>query len=226
MSTPDYPNKPPVADFTRPSQSAPLAPPKENGWGIAGFITSVIGIITCGTLSIVGVVLSAIGLRKQPKGMAIAGLIIGLIGLVELIVGIVILVTLVGAGQKMAGAFQEMGTTGQLTQKANEIGYQWEANEKLPTQAEGDALVAGESDMWGNPFQYETDDTSFSLRSSGADGMMDSEDDIVVGPYADATSAQTDVYSDFEADWEEEWDAELNAIPTEEIFETEDSDGN
>jgi hypothetical protein len=81
----------------------------------------------------------------------------------------------------MAGAFQETITTEILTQKANELSNEWETNEKLPTQAEGDALVAGSPDLRGNPCQYETDGESFSLRSKGADGMMDT-DDIVVGP--------------------------------------------
>ena len=52
---------------------AVLPPPKENAMGIAGFIVSAIGIITCGVLSIFGVILSAIGLGKGGHGVVTLG---------------------------------------------------------------------------------------------------------------------------------------------------------
>ena len=60
----------------------------------------------------------------------------------------------------------------------------------LPSQEEGDELVAGSTDMWGNPIEYETDGFSFSLRSPGQDGIPDTEDDVVTGPFADPESAK------------------------------------
>lgn len=99
-----------------------LPPPKENGLGIAGFIVSAIGIITCGVPSIFGVILSAIGLGKEPKGMAIAGLILGLIGLVELVgVGFLMFAGVRGAhqlGQNMA----QFAVEAQLQTEAAAVG--------------------------------------------------------------------------------------------------------
>ena len=107
-----------------------LPPPKENGLGIAGFIVSAIGIITCGVLSIFGVILSAIGLGKEPKGMAIAGLILGLIGLVELVgFGFVMFAGFRGA-QQFGQIIQQSVAEAQLQSEAAEIGQVWEENDR------------------------------------------------------------------------------------------------
>ena len=84
----------PVQNYSSPyptSQTivvqAPVAAPKpSNGLGIAGFICSLVGLFLCGGIICpVGLILSAMGLRKEPKGLAIAGLIIGLIGTLLLV---------------------------------------------------------------------------------------------------------------------------------------------
>lgn len=51
----------------------------ESSLGVAGFILSLLGLVTCGLLAVPGVFLSFIGLfQRGPKGFAIAGFIIGL----------------------------------------------------------------------------------------------------------------------------------------------------
>ena len=190
-----------------------LPPPQENGLGIAGFIVSVIGIITCGTLSIVGVIISAIGLGKDPKGMAIAGLIIGLIGLVELAgFGFLMFAGIRGA-QQFGQGMQQIVARSQLESNAAEIGQVWSEGNRVPSQEEGDELVAGSTDIWGNPIAYETDGTAFSLRSPGQDRVPLTEDDIVVGPFADPESAKTKALNgedfDFKIDGFEELEDQL-----------------
>ena len=60
---------------------------KSNGLGIAGFITSLLGLLlSCvpilgWILWLVGVLLSLIGVFKSPRGLAITGLILSLITL-------------------------------------------------------------------------------------------------------------------------------------------------
>ena len=54
-----------------------------NGIGLTGFIFSLVGLFLCGIPSVIGLVISAFGLRKEPRGLAIAGVIIGLIGMIE-----------------------------------------------------------------------------------------------------------------------------------------------
>src|SRR5690348_9132833 len=78
MTTPPYPQQPmqPQAPVTHVFVNAQPT----NGLGLAGFITSLVGIVTCGVIAPIGLVLSLFGLMKPPRGFAIAGTIIGLIG--------------------------------------------------------------------------------------------------------------------------------------------------
>ena len=65
-------------------------PSKSNGIGTAGFVLALIALVFCWApflnfiLWFLGLVLSAIGVFKRPKGLAIAGLCISLIGLIIL----------------------------------------------------------------------------------------------------------------------------------------------
>lgn len=61
-----------------------------NGVAMAGFVCSLMGLISCGLLSPVGLILSMMGMGKQAnKGLAIAGLVMGIIGSIWVIVAIV-----------------------------------------------------------------------------------------------------------------------------------------
>jgi len=51
-----------------------------NGLGVAGFVLSLVGLISCGLISPLAWILSAFGCLKQPRGLAIAGLIIATVG--------------------------------------------------------------------------------------------------------------------------------------------------
>jgi hypothetical protein len=63
----------------------------KNGVGTAGFILALLGIIFCWVpvlgwiLWFLGLILSAVGVFKAPKGLAIAGLCISLISIILLI---------------------------------------------------------------------------------------------------------------------------------------------
>lgn len=61
---------------------------RTNGLGTAGFIVSLVGFLSCGFLSPIGLVLSLIALGRQPRGLAIAGFVLGLIGSIWLIVAL------------------------------------------------------------------------------------------------------------------------------------------
>ncbi|MFW9987430.1 MAG: DUF4190 domain-containing protein [Candidatus Odinarchaeota archaeon] len=55
----------------------------KNSFGIAALICAILGFFCCGILSIVAIILGAIGIGKdEDNGMAIAGLVLGLISLV------------------------------------------------------------------------------------------------------------------------------------------------
>ncbi len=66
------------------------------GFGIAGFVLSLLGLLLFWAygfgqiMSILGIVFSAIQLRNHKTGLAIAGLIMGILGIVILIILIIL----------------------------------------------------------------------------------------------------------------------------------------
>lgn len=158
--------------------SQPTPPPSgSNGLGIAGLVTSIIGLLTCGALSPISLLISLFGLTKKPKGMAIAGTIISVVGLVVL--------GTVGYGIIAGLLFlKENAGPSAITQisalQANlKIEMHKDANHALPDDAEGNALLKDIKDGWERPFQYKRiDDTHFEIRSAGLDGQFNTADDI------------------------------------------------
>ena len=75
---------------------------QSNGVGTAGFVLALIAIflgwmpVLGWIMWFLGLVLSFVGIFKQPRGLAIAGLIISLIGLILLISVVGAIATLVG----------------------------------------------------------------------------------------------------------------------------------
>jgi hypothetical protein len=61
-----------------------------NGMGLAGFILSLVGLFSAGCLSPIALVFSLIGLAKEPRGFAIAGLVISLVSLLGWVIGFAI----------------------------------------------------------------------------------------------------------------------------------------
>lgn len=206
--------------FEQPMKYPQTPPPQENGWGLAGFVVSIAGLIFCGIPSIVGLVLSAIGLRKEPRGFAIAGVAIGLLGILEIVCFCVFLLTVYRAAESGIGALKGLTIQMQLEHEAELIGNEWENKSRVPTQAEGDDLLAGKRDAIGNSIVYETDGNSFSLRSAGPDGILETDDDTVAGPYHDVKSTRQFDFDDpqwnlddFKDDLDmEEFDDKLEAM--------------
>lgn len=59
--------------------------PRNNGFAIAGFVLSILGWFVLWPLIILGVIFSAIGLKSEKRGLAIAGIVIGIVGLIILL---------------------------------------------------------------------------------------------------------------------------------------------
>lgn len=64
---------------------------QSNGIGTAGFVLALIGIflgwvpVLGWIIWLLGLILSAVGVMRKPKGLAIAGLVISLVGLIILL---------------------------------------------------------------------------------------------------------------------------------------------
>lgn len=79
--------------------------------GILGIVGSFIPVVQYFTLvlAIVGIVLGAIGMKKaqeanEPKGLALAGLVLGIIGTALEVIGIICVVCIIGAAAGIAGS--------------------------------------------------------------------------------------------------------------------------
>ena len=150
-----------------------------NGLGIAGFVTSLIGVVTCGFLSPVGLVFSLIGLTKQPRGLAIAGTILGLLGSVWLfVVGFALVMGFLGLSKAVTAIAEVESTRQKGRQAAQAVEQERDRTGSLPNEAAGNQLVGSHTDHWNRPFRYKVSGDSFSLVSFGADGQEGTTDDI------------------------------------------------
>ena len=143
-----------------------------NGLGTAGFVVSLVGIPTCGIISPIGLILSLVALRKQPKGLAIAGSIIGGLGSLWLpFFGVAIV-----AGIPVVGEMVETQVI--LVDAAERIEAARTPDGSPPDAAAGAALIADTKDAWGHDLRYETSDGDFVVRSAGLDGKFGTADDM------------------------------------------------
>src|SRR5690606_10490150 len=81
----------------------PRPPADSNGMGVAGFLISLVGMCSGGVLSPIGLILSLIAVGREPRGFAIAGIVLGALGscgfiVTLLFVPVVIIGVLLAAG--------------------------------------------------------------------------------------------------------------------------------
>ena len=166
-------------------QYTPPPPSPGNGMGTAGFIVSLVGYLACGLLCPIGVVLSVMGLRREPKGLAIAGLIIGILGSIGfIIVFFVIGLGVIVGGIGMAVGLQEARTAAMLYRGQAEIAeYYYAHDSTLPSTREGTAWLVtemdGDRDEDEIPRYRRIDDRTFELYLPGEDGAWGTDDDRV-----------------------------------------------
>lgn len=162
-----------MESYPPPPPSPPPPPPQSqtNGLGIAGFVVSLVGIFTC-VLCPVGLILSLIALKNQPKGFAIAGTVIGGIG--TLLLGAVT-VWIVGTPE----ALHAIKTGITVAQAHKTIEENRGEDGALPSEEDGNRLIENLEDAWGNPLRYELQgENRYVIRSAGPDGKFGTKDDI------------------------------------------------
>src|SRR5687767_6263757 len=97
--------------------SGPPSTEEKNVLGIVGFVTSILGLLTCGVLAPIGFVLSLLAITKRPKGFALAGTVIGLLGcLLLLFWGLTFVRTVLGFKAAAEGALASTATFVTLVQ--------------------------------------------------------------------------------------------------------------
>jgi hypothetical protein len=159
-----------------------------NPVGLAGFIVSLVSLVACGgLLSPVGLILSLFGCFRQPRGLAVAGVVLGLIGSGAFILGVVAfgVVLVAGAIALIFGA-SFLGQTLETSFDANEVRKAIVAYERAEGRLPGamsDLSTLDEHaahDLWDTPYRLEIDapDRQFTLVSLGKDKTLGTDDDI------------------------------------------------
>lgn len=157
-----------------------------NGLGIAGFIVSMVGLVSCPIVAFVGAILSAVAIRKQPRGFAIAGLVVGLVGtFLTFVVMVAIFLPAIGRARYVAQVAKTQAD-------ARGVGYAVEQYEKrngsLPPSLDSlvsDGLVSSRDqllDAWGNTLRLEKRGSTFVIVSDGRDGAANTRDDFDAYP--------------------------------------------
>ena len=185
MTTPPYPSQPQQPQQQPQPQAQPgvvsytFMNPPQNGLGIAGFITSLVGILTCGVLAPVGLILSVIALIKPPRGFAIAGTIIGIVGSIWVIFAGFAMVAAALGIRTAAKTVQDYVTAYQSARQAYvQIDQQRTQSGATPTSAAANTIAAKFTDPWGTPFRAEVSDGVIVIRSAGRDKQFDTTDDL------------------------------------------------
>ena len=93
-----------MSQIPQPVKQVAVKQEPSNGMGISGFIVSLVGLLTCGFLCPLGLLLSFLGLFKPPRGLAIAGTVIGAVGSAWLVFfGFALVIGLLGLGSTNVG---------------------------------------------------------------------------------------------------------------------------
>jgi type II secretory pathway pseudopilin PulG len=172
-----------IIDYGRPEQG------DKNTIGLVGFILVMIGVVgfcfgPALLLGVAGTILCAIGVRKQPRSLALAGLIVGIIETLVFVVVVVILGLIIGGGLFGAKLLANVATTINNGAHAhNAVEHYRAMNGVLPDKLEDCSEIGSYGvDGWGHPFRYTPDVTAgtFKLTSDGADGKPGTGDDVDV----------------------------------------------
>jgi hypothetical protein len=170
-------------------QNTPPPAPQSNGLGVAGFVVSLVGFLFCmGVLCPIGLILSACGMRKEPKGLATAGLVLGIIGSMTsaIIIGVFGLgvfttcASCLGVQSAVSSATQSVATGTAIDSAKRKIDFYYgNHGNMLATDVDGTTEISGLTDGWNHSLRYSRKSaTSFEIRSAGRDGRFDTRDDI------------------------------------------------
>lgn len=187
-----------------PTQPRAAYAPESNTLGVAGFVCSLIGlVVTGGLLCPIGLIISLIAVGRQPKGFAIAGIILGLVGSCSMLLAVlffgVVILTAVGAvfGLGIAAFIlsepEKLEVTADMANIAAAVEIYKDENRLPPADLEIlDLDAAWRTDPWGNAYAYhlQEDPPGYDLESAGPDGKVGTPDDIRLSTLDDVWAAQ------------------------------------
>ena len=163
-------------------------PTTGNRTGVVGLVLSCIGLFIC-IFALPGLIVSIIGMRKEPKTAALIGVIVGSIGmlmsvlLIPLVIGLML--PALDDAREQARIASEQGNINRMHKALNDYAA---SDEHAENQAAGTPHAAWDGDnvrkkygpdSWGTPYRVEGDGTTVpTIKSAGPDGTHDTKDDI------------------------------------------------
>ncbi|MEW4566098.1 SHD1 domain-containing protein [Bremerella sp. JC770] len=150
-----------------------------NGLGLAGFVLSLLGLVSCGLFGPLGFLVSLFGLAYRPRGFAVAGLVLG--GLttgIFALFGFAFLSMLFAMITGIQLVATEASNAKQMVTANIEIRDHFTEHDSLPSTEEGNDLINAEREE-DAPFSgYErVDEFRYKITVAGLDGELGTEDD-------------------------------------------------
>lgn len=169
-----------MADYGQPET---YTAKRSNGLGLAGFITSLVGLASCGIISPIALLLSFFALFKAPRGFAFAGFVLGGIGSLWIALLAAWTGAIVGAPMFAAFNIPEVSTGVRIAFSAGMVEEYHKQHGAFPDAKEWQKLVDTAwfkmADGWDKAFDYSLlDDGTYEIRSAGADGEFNTDDDM------------------------------------------------
>jgi hypothetical protein len=178
---------PAFPSMTQYPSSTALLPAPTNGLAIAGFVCSIAGLVTGGLLSPIGLIVSLVALGRQPRGFAIAGVILGAAGtcggfLILLFAGAAVLAALgLAAVALVLSEPEKIELTTDMVNMAIAVKSHETEKGSLPEGTDGLGLKPPIlTDPWGSAYRYalRAQEPGFDIQSAGADQTFDTPDDV------------------------------------------------
>ena len=153
---------------------------RSNGWGIAGFIVSLLSLLfTLGLLCPLGLLISLIGMLRAPRGLAFAGVLLGALGTLPWAALAVGVYSEARHQEQIARHQVEKQQTVTTFEEVLAKVHAYRADEgHLPDQLEGNRIAVRFEDGWEQSIRYEIRGDKILLRSAGPDGEFETGDDM------------------------------------------------
>ena len=155
---------------------------QSNSLGIAGFIVSLVGFLGgCfggALLCPIGLILSAVAIRRPPKGFAIAGLILGILGSLWLLIGVLFLGGIGALSLAALSGFKDqirfVAVDSAIQHYYNDSGFLPASLSEVESKYSKELPAEISKDMVYRP----TSLTGYEIRLPGPDKMPGTADDV------------------------------------------------
>lgn len=149
-----------------------------NGLGILGCLFSLLGVVTFGLFSPVGLGLSLLAMGRHPRFAATVGIVLGGLGTAFLVLIGWAVIAGVQTVDHQVKADRTSDSFASAVAAVEE--YQMHHGGRLPEGIEGNKLLITRklNDAWGSELRYDALARGYLIRSAGPDRQFETADDL------------------------------------------------